>query len=84
MLKSTSVSPGAVTKNGRCVVAAGLGEAVKGTLLPVSAVSGDNLELGSISPHDDAMGFDLDQSGPDVTRFHSVRRLQRGISSGLI
>jgi len=81
MLKSTSVSPGAVTKNGRCVVAAGLGEAVKGTLLPVS---GDNLELGSISPHDDAKGFDLDQSGPDVTRFNSVRRLQRGISSGLI
>jgi hypothetical protein len=34
-LKSTSVSPGCVMKNGICVVAIGLGDAVKGNLLPI-------------------------------------------------
>ena len=32
-MKSTSVSPGAVMKNGICVVAIGLGDAVKDKLL---------------------------------------------------
>src|SRR6266404_4261682 len=34
-LKSTSVSPGAVMKNGKCVVAIGLGDADKDNLLPI-------------------------------------------------
>jgi hypothetical protein len=33
MLKRTSVSPGGVMKNGRCVVAAGFGETVTSDLL---------------------------------------------------
>jgi hypothetical protein len=42
-LNSTSVSPGAVMKNGRCVVAIGLGDAVKDKLLPIwhGAVAAD-------------------------------------------
>jgi hypothetical protein len=36
ILYSTSVSPGAVMKNGRCAVAIGFGEAVKETLLSSS------------------------------------------------
>jgi hypothetical protein len=34
-LNSTSVSPGAVMKSGKCVVAIGLGDAVKEKLLPI-------------------------------------------------
>jgi hypothetical protein len=59
MLKRTSVSPGAVMKNGRCVVAAGFGETVTSDLL---SDGGANPGFYPINPHAVASSFDLDQA----------------------
>jgi hypothetical protein len=72
MLKSTSVCPGAVMKNGRCAVAAGLGEAVKGH----SPTDGASIETRSHHPRAAAHGLDLDQAYRAAIRRGAGSRVQ--------
>src|SRR6195256_800430 len=81
MLKSASVLPGAVTKNGTCAVAAGLGEAVKGALLPVS---GACRKSGPSVCSTTRSGLDLDQSGPPWRGLNPHDGFDAEFSSGLI